>query len=358
MKNNISFLLDRVKQGDLGEEIANFKILEVPELAWFSSSEFKEVERELKEALTQAKKRGGPDHPATALVNYFLGDAYMRHGSFASAEFHLLGAAEIWAHTDADNYRGAIHRLLDLAQAYGESGKLSDSVKLGGAIVDSVKSNLSEGDSLIVSALADLAAAVLAQGRTSKAENLSREALSQGERNPETLSSFGPRILMNLAGVSTARREFSQAELHLDRALEIAEAAAIRNAGHVLEILCSKAKVCAALGKVERLDDTTAKAQKAYQAAWESDPEMVVPLMLDLMRLLGQFGRDVASEKIYKRLTEDTAAVMKAGNEQRCLGIIDAWLNDFNVRGGDPRIGEIWRENKRRFEEYFRRMGK
>ena len=192
MKEIMMSLLKKAKDGDLGEEISKVKVLGLPGLTWFSRSEFKKAEKKLRKALAQVEKRDGPDHPVTALINYFLGDAYMRHGRPASAETHLLRAMEIWANTDTDNYRGIIHKLLDLAQVYGESGQMSDSERLGQTIVDSVKKHLSEGDSLIVSALSDLAVVFQMQGKPSEAQDLLHEALRQSEQNAETLSRFGP----------------------------------------------------------------------------------------------------------------------------------------------------------------------
>ena len=114
--------------------------------------------------------------------------------------------------------------------------------------------------------------------------------------------------------------------------------------------------MCAALGKSAELVDAVNRIQIVYEAAWKSEPEMVVPLMLDLVRLLGGFGRKDTAEEIFQTLANDTAAVVNEGNEAKSLPVIDAWLRDFKRKGPNPTIGELMSKSVASLEEYFGRM--
>ena len=275
---------------------------------------------------------GGHLHADTLLSTYLFAEPSLTATRLDKVEAALTRAMADWANTEPDKHRATIFTLLDLAECFEADGRPDRCEALLRLVVDSCKENLEPHDSLAVSAVTDLGVSYQRRGDLREAEALFKEALEACEAKEETMFIYGPRVLMNLAAISTYQHKWIYAESYLQRALHVAERAPNRDEGHVLEILTNLAKVVAAMKRLDEFDAVIERSREVAQTLWESEPELVIPCVLDLIRLCEALDKADVAESIWDEscISQSAMLINQSPKGATLAGIV---FEDCKIKG-------------------------
>jgi tetratricopeptide (TPR) repeat protein len=283
--------------------------------------------------------------PLTQLSLYIFREPSYTVNRLELVESVLRGALERFSANNLDEFRSAVFVLLDVSEHFEAAGMSDRSTGVLELLADSCRRNLDPTDSVTANVLMDLGVRFQQRGNWKQAEELFAEALEKYETDQATLVRYGPRALMNLAVSAFHRRDFSKGEEHVVRALGIVETAEEPDQGHLMELLLHLAQVRLFQGKFDDLEAITLGIREDARYVWEQEPELVIEIMLDLIRLLEGYGKFGEADEIMTDLSEKMDSLTpKLGGSKHLQALTKIFIENLR-RKGAPRCLASWKRH-------------